>query len=160
MLLLLSVTGFGVQGIQDAWLFALVWTLLLLHFYVDDRPLSGLKIALVVAAALSGLAKFSMVVPAGIVLGARVPIVLTSRADSRESRIASCAIALMLAPLAAILMARLVVSALPGGLLEWQPLAMLLLLVSGGLAAFRNRWAAFAVVAGTRPSGGSITIDV
>ncbi|MFJ9449095.1 bifunctional enoyl-CoA hydratase/phosphate acetyltransferase [Herbaspirillum sp. NPDC101397] len=34
---------------------------------------------------------------AGIVLGARVPIVLTSRADSRESRIASCAIALLLA---------------------------------------------------------------
>ena len=30
---------------------------------------------------------------AGIVLGARVPIVLTSRADSRETRIASCAIA-------------------------------------------------------------------
>lgn len=34
---------------------------------------------------------------AGIVLGAKVPIILTSRADSRESRIASCAIALMLA---------------------------------------------------------------
>ncbi|OZI67503.1 bifunctional enoyl-CoA hydratase/phosphate acetyltransferase [Bordetella genomosp. 4] len=34
---------------------------------------------------------------AGIVLGARVPIILTSRADSRESRIASCAIAAMLA---------------------------------------------------------------
>ncbi|MFC7299741.1 bifunctional enoyl-CoA hydratase/phosphate acetyltransferase [Herminiimonas aquatilis] len=34
---------------------------------------------------------------AGIVMGARVPIVLTSRADSRESRIASCAIALILA---------------------------------------------------------------
>jgi phosphotransacetylase/acyl dehydratase len=34
---------------------------------------------------------------AGIVLGARVPVVLTSRADSREARIASCAIALMLA---------------------------------------------------------------
>ena len=34
---------------------------------------------------------------AGIVLGARVPIVLTSRADSRESRIASCAIAVLLA---------------------------------------------------------------
>jgi len=34
---------------------------------------------------------------AGIVLGAKVPIVLTSRADSRESRIASCAIALLLA---------------------------------------------------------------
>ena len=55
---------------------------------------------------------------------------------------------LTLAPLAAILMARLVVPALPGGLLEWQPLAMLLLLLSGGLAAFRGRWAAFAVVAG------------
>ncbi len=34
---------------------------------------------------------------AGIVLGAKVPVVLTSRADSRESRLASCAIALMLA---------------------------------------------------------------
>lgn len=34
---------------------------------------------------------------AGIVLGATVPIILTSRADSRESRIASCAIALLLA---------------------------------------------------------------
>lgn len=34
---------------------------------------------------------------AGIVVGARVPIVLTSRADSRESRIASCAIALVAA---------------------------------------------------------------
>lgn len=30
---------------------------------------------------------------AGIVLGAKVPIVLTSRADSAESRVASCAIA-------------------------------------------------------------------
>jgi phosphate acetyltransferase/phosphate butyryltransferase len=34
---------------------------------------------------------------AGIVLGARVPIMLTSRADSRESRIASCAVALIAA---------------------------------------------------------------
>lgn len=34
---------------------------------------------------------------AGVVMGARVPIVLTSRADSRASRLASCAIALMLA---------------------------------------------------------------
>jgi len=33
---------------------------------------------------------------AGLVLGARVPIVLTSRADSRESRLASCAIAAIL----------------------------------------------------------------
>ena len=55
---------------------------------------------------------------------------------------------LSLAPLAAILIARLVVPVLPGGVLEWQPLAMLLLLLSAGLAAFRGRWAAFAVVAG------------
>ena len=34
---------------------------------------------------------------AGIVLGAKVPVVLTSRADPRDSRMASCAIALMLA---------------------------------------------------------------
>ncbi len=34
---------------------------------------------------------------AGIVMGARVPIVLTSRADSAHSRIASCAIALLVA---------------------------------------------------------------
>jgi phosphate acetyltransferase len=34
---------------------------------------------------------------AGIVLGARVPIVLTSRADNLQSRLASCAVALLLA---------------------------------------------------------------
>jgi phosphotransacetylase/acyl dehydratase len=34
---------------------------------------------------------------AGIVLGARVPIVLTSRADSGETRIASCAVAVLVA---------------------------------------------------------------
>jgi len=33
---------------------------------------------------------------AGIVLGAKLPIVLTSRADSREARIASCALAVLL----------------------------------------------------------------
>jgi phosphotransacetylase len=34
---------------------------------------------------------------AGIVLGARVPIILTSRADSVRSRIASCAVAMLVA---------------------------------------------------------------
>jgi phosphate acetyltransferase len=34
---------------------------------------------------------------AGIVLGARVPIILTSRADSVRSRMASCAVAVLLA---------------------------------------------------------------
>jgi phosphate acetyltransferase len=34
---------------------------------------------------------------AGIVLGARVPIVLTSRADSLLTRLASCAVAVLVA---------------------------------------------------------------
>ncbi|CCN04748.1 phosphate acetyl/butaryl transferase, partial [Bordetella bronchiseptica Bbr77] len=34
---------------------------------------------------------------AGIVLGARVPIVLTSRADSAQTRLASCAVATLYA---------------------------------------------------------------
>jgi phosphate acetyltransferase len=34
---------------------------------------------------------------AGVVLGARVPIVLTSRADTAETRTASCAIAQLMA---------------------------------------------------------------
>jgi phosphate acetyltransferase len=34
---------------------------------------------------------------AGIVLGARVPIVLTSRADNVRTRMASCAVAVLLA---------------------------------------------------------------
>ncbi|MBK7012740.1 MAG: bifunctional enoyl-CoA hydratase/phosphate acetyltransferase [Xanthomonadales bacterium] len=34
---------------------------------------------------------------AGIVLGARVPVILTSRADARDTRIASCAVALLVA---------------------------------------------------------------
>jgi phosphotransacetylase len=34
---------------------------------------------------------------AGLVLGAKVPIILTSRADSVRSRIASCAVAMLAA---------------------------------------------------------------
>ena len=34
---------------------------------------------------------------AGVVLGARVPIILTSRADSLRTRLASCAVAVLLA---------------------------------------------------------------
>ena len=34
---------------------------------------------------------------AGVVLGARVPIILTSRADSASSRLASCALAVLMA---------------------------------------------------------------
>jgi phosphate acetyltransferase len=46
------------------------------------------------AKSLSFLAKADA---AGIVLGARVPIILTSRADSQSSRLASCAVAVMIA---------------------------------------------------------------
>ncbi|MNR42370.1 phosphate acetyltransferase [compost metagenome] len=34
---------------------------------------------------------------AGIVLGARVPVILTSRADSVQARLASCAVAALIA---------------------------------------------------------------
>jgi phosphate acetyltransferase len=34
---------------------------------------------------------------AGVVIGARVPIVLTSRADSARTRLASCAVAVLVA---------------------------------------------------------------
>jgi len=34
---------------------------------------------------------------AGIVLGARVPVILTSRADSVQTRLASCAVAVLVA---------------------------------------------------------------
>jgi phosphotransacetylase len=47
-----------------------------------------------VAKLLSFLAKADS---AGLLLGARVPIILTSRADSVRSRIASCAVAMLAA---------------------------------------------------------------
>ena len=34
---------------------------------------------------------------AGVVLGARVPVILTSRADSQQARVASCALAALAA---------------------------------------------------------------
>ena len=43
------------------------------------------------------LAYFAKADAAGIVLGARVPIVLTSRADSLRARMASCAVATLYA---------------------------------------------------------------
>lgn len=66
-------------------------------------PVSGQADVLVVPDLESGnmLAKQLMYLgqaaSAGIVLGSKVPVILTSRADSRDSRIASCAIAVLLA---------------------------------------------------------------
>lgn len=68
-----------------------------------ESPVAGQADILVVPDLESGnmLAKQLMYMgqaaSAGIVLGAKVPVVLTSRADARDSRMASCAIALMLA---------------------------------------------------------------
>lgn len=68
-----------------------------------DSPVAGQADILVVPDLESGnmLAKQLMYMgeaaSAGIVMGAKVPVILTSRADSRASRIASCAIALLLA---------------------------------------------------------------
>ena len=66
-------------------------------------PVSGLADILMVPDLESGnmLAKqleyLASAVPAGIVLGAKVPIILTSRADNAETRMASCVIAVMMA---------------------------------------------------------------
>jgi hypothetical protein len=53
-----------------------------------------------------------------------------------------------LAALAAILMGRVALPAFPGGVIEWQPLAMLLLAGAGVWAALARRWPALAVAAG------------
>ncbi|HET6898164.1 MAG TPA: phosphate acyltransferase, partial [Vicinamibacteria bacterium] len=68
-----------------------------------ESPVSGdpdvllapdLEAGNILAKLLSYLAKADS---AGLVLGARVPIILTSRADSVRSRIASCAVAALAA---------------------------------------------------------------
>ncbi len=62
--------------------------------YADILVVPDLESGNMVAKQLEYLAD---AVLAGVVLGARVPIVLTSRADSAEARAASCAIALLMA---------------------------------------------------------------
>lgn len=68
-----------------------------------ESPVAGQADVLVVPDLESGnmLAKqlefMGQAASAGIAIGARVPIVLTSRADSRATRLASCAIAVLLA---------------------------------------------------------------
>lgn len=52
------------------------------------------------------------------------------------------------APLAAIMMGRIALPAFPGGVLEWQSLAMLLFAGAGISAALTRQWAALATAAG------------
>jgi phosphotransacetylase len=60
----------------------------------SDKLLGAVVAGNMLAKQLSFLAKADS---AGVVLGARVPIILTSRADSVRSRIASCAVATLTA---------------------------------------------------------------
>src|SRR3954468_7305646 len=60
----------------------------------DIRLVPDLEAGNMLAKQLSFLANADS---AGLVLGARVPVILTSRADSVRSRIASCAVAMLLA---------------------------------------------------------------
>lgn len=55
---------------------------------------------------------------------------------------------LALSPVAAIVLVRVVGPAFPGGLVEWQAFAMLLLLVALALAASLGRWSGVAAAAG------------
>jgi phosphotransacetylase len=60
----------------------------------DILLVPDLEVGNILAKQLSFLAKADS---AGLVLGTRVPVILTSRADSVRSRIASCAVAMLVA---------------------------------------------------------------
>jgi hypothetical protein len=64
--LLIGVAGADIRQGQDVRLFAISWLLILVHFHVDDRPLSAVKILLIVAMALASEIKFSHCILAGI----------------------------------------------------------------------------------------------
>jgi hypothetical protein len=60
MLLILLLASQPIQGLPDLRILLLAWVFLLIHFYVDDRPLAPVKIALVLAMAFASLMKFSL----------------------------------------------------------------------------------------------------
>lgn len=68
-----------------------------------DSPVAGVADVLVVPTIEAGNIFFKALTflggaeTAGLVVGARVPVILTSRADSAEARIASCALAVLMA---------------------------------------------------------------
>lgn len=65
---ILALSGNTVRGMHDMRVFLTCWTILLVHFHVDDRPLSKLKTAMVLALALISLGKFSLAVVAFMVV--------------------------------------------------------------------------------------------
>ncbi|MGA3067090.1 MAG: hypothetical protein ABSF29_09610 [Tepidisphaeraceae bacterium] len=70
MILAIAVGGANYTQMQDVRLFAMCWLLLLLHFYVDERPWPVSKVLLAAAMALGCQIKFSLVFMAAPVLGA------------------------------------------------------------------------------------------
>jgi len=80
----------GTRLAVAAWLVAAVFYFL--QYSLRSAP--DLEAGNILAKQLSFLANADS---AGMVLGARVPVILTSRADSVRSRIASCAVAKLVA---------------------------------------------------------------
>jgi hypothetical protein len=59
-----AALGLSAMQLPDTRMLALSWLLLVLHFHVDDRPVTATKLLLVAAMALAGLTKFSMMLMA------------------------------------------------------------------------------------------------
>ena len=64
----------------------------------------GLAVSGVVVAGRAAGATATIAIGAGLMLGARVPVILNSRSDSPMSRLASCAVAALTEPLVAELL--------------------------------------------------------
>ena len=83
-----------VAGVQMVSLIAIFGWLVFGRYVLNDTPTWVEQAALVLVVWITFLGGAEA---AGIVLGARVPVILTSRADSARSRLVSCAIAVLLA---------------------------------------------------------------
>lgn len=68
MLLVICLAGTSIHGMQDTRIFLICWSLLILHFYIDDRPLAPAKVLLTLAMALACWGKFSVMMTSVLVL--------------------------------------------------------------------------------------------
>ena len=64
----LGLTSAHIPGVQDAWIISIAVALLLVHFCVDARPITFLKLSLTFALALASLGKFSLSMLIAIVM--------------------------------------------------------------------------------------------